>query len=541
MDDTVGKDSSRVASDKIESSGMTRMGEPMTVVPGTGRRTRLSAFVACLLALVAAVPAWGVRPLWFPGFPQRSGEAAVLTWSPVPGATEYRVLRKTGDGRPEEAYRGAATTFIDPAAPSAVSIEYRIVPLLGMAEGEASDPVVLPGKPRLASPAFTQVAADAEGVELQWTAPEGARFYYLYKAEAATGPFTRIGSFETTRYTDRELKRRRKYHFRVTAVDASGVETPPSETRHTMLLPPYRTMATKPVAGGRVFAGEPGRGFEIPSDLLLDDDGDLLVLDRNGIQVLSPEGEFRRRIRLPGGWSRPTTLSRDRDRNLLLAFPAEGMIRKVDRSGALLKAWSLPAPEGGKPLRFPANPNMVAVDGKGVYWIADSVRGQILKFDPAAGTAEPTPVLGRPALHHPREDVGASAFALADRLFYNPNDDRVYFPLPGSTEIVAVDTGTGEVVDKWNGSANGMPMFNTIGSILFRPNGNILVLDSAMRTVTEFTGDYESLATHRLPQMLYGGERGCEAAGRAVWREDRRRLYLLGSGEGQLCAVELDN
>jgi hypothetical protein len=65
-------------------------------------------------------------------------------------------------------------------------------------------------------------------VSLAWTAAQDARFYNVYRADSAGGPYSPIGSSEQTSYRDGAVEVDVHHYYVVTGVHANGYETEPS-------------------------------------------------------------------------------------------------------------------------------------------------------------------------------------------------------------------------------------------------------------------------------------------------------------------------
>ena len=124
-----------------------------------------------------------------------------------------------------------------------------------------------------------------------------------------------------------------------------------------------------------------GRGFHLPTAMVIRDDGRIFVASRSnmsqtvivGIQMVSRNhdyyGQIGRHGRDPGNMIGPTALALDSDDNLYLADDFLQRITVYDREGELITTWSnqgsgdgeFNAPSG---IAFDRNDNMLLVDHK---------------------------------------------------------------------------------------------------------------------------------------------------------------------------------
>lgn len=509
----------------------------------TGSSRRLRAGLAfLLLAFIVASPvsAAAARPFWLPGFPVRATGMVALMWSPVPGATGYRLLKRVDRGDWREAWRGSANAWTDIEAEAGAALEYRVVPVVAGGDGEPSDPFFFPGEEPLVPPVIDRAEPGDDSVVLHWTVPPGAVSFRLFASERRNGPFREIASVEGAHYEDREARNRRTRHYQLLAVDRYGKESARSATVSRTPGKGVRKALPRDTIRRNAYRGEDGREFANPFDLRLNGDGELMVLDRNGIQVLGQDGTFRRRIPLKSRWSRPSSLVPDGDGTLLLTFHAEGILRKIDGKGKLLRTLSYPPPANVPKNSYWNNPNMVAVDGAGKYWIADSVRGQIVKLDPAVDPPKTLALLGRPdSLSAGGGVSGDPGLALVDRVYYDSRSDRIYAGVPSTAEIVVIDPATNEIMARWGGKGRAADRFQQVASIAFRDNGNVLVFDGVLGEIQEFTGTLDYLATYRIGADPGRPQQECRSGDRAVFVEKDLRFFVLSPSEAKVCVIDL--
>ncbi|MHB8832005.1 MAG: hypothetical protein ACYC47_09505 [Desulfobacteria bacterium] len=446
-----------------------------------------------LTALLAVGDVLAAGPVWMPGFPLRAGATVILMWGPVPGATEYKLLKKTGEADFKEVYKGPMNNFSDPDAPSTVTIEYKVVPVVKGKEGDPSSTSVLKGIEPLKSPAFTGFLTASDTITVRWTNPPGSMFFNLYRADKKGGAFALVGSIQQETYTDRNVKKGTTYYYQVTAVDRNNTESKKSPVLEAVLKEEVKVVelkeVVKKVVSRGAVSGEDLYEFVQPNFVGVLKDGRVYVVDRTSIQYLDKDGKYLSRLNLDPKWSPPNGAAVDRDGKMLLAFLAEKVVRKIDESGKAVETFSYP-PLGGK---FVNNPNYVAVDGDGNYWITDGVRFQVVKLDPAGKQVE---VLGRLRGAYDFKTKKETDFPGVGKIYYNPYDGKLYVVLGVDAVVRVVDPKTSRVVKTFGGIGPNLDQFSGVGGLAFRKNGNILVLDHLSQTVKEFSKDYKYLATY---------------------------------------------
>lgn len=489
------------------------------------RRGLLGALVLHLtlfLGLSLAGP-----PVWMPSFPLRAGTAVILMWAPVPGATEYKLLKKTGEGEFKELYKGPMNTYNDPDAPSTVTIEYKVVPVAGGKDGEASAVATLKGIEALKPPVFTGALPTADAITIRWSNPPGSVFFNLYRAESKDGQYSLLGSVQQDSYTDRKIAKGKAYFYKVTAVDKNNTESAKSAHLEAKLevvkvVAAQDVVIRKPVPKGP-FLGEELYELYQPVAAGFAKGGDLFVGDRTSIQFFDKDGKFLRRINFNEKWTAPSGVTLDSDGDYLIAFYAEQVIRKVDSEGKLV--WERPyGLAQGKPKN---NPNDVVVAPDGSYWVADGLRFQLIK---ARKTDDPElkveQILGRLSGSYDFNSKKETDFPGLAKVVYNPLDKMLYAILPPPAELKVVDPGTGKVVKTLGGLGLGLETFQGIGGIAFRKNGNILVLDSMMVIVKEFDKDFKYIATYADVVQPTLTKLSMDFPSGMAFREDLNRLYV---------------
>jgi len=451
----------------------------------------------------------------------------ILAWAPVPGASEYLVLRKIGAGEFAPAYRGPATYFSDPAAPPGQTATYRIVALVDGRPSEPSPDRSVAGAQKPAAPATVGAVAADGGISLKWIVPPDAAFSKVFRAERPEGPYTLIASGAFDTFVDRSAAEGRTYYYRFSIVDRFGAESDRSEP----VAARPGAAAAAPAAGAAVrrvrFAGEfTGERFyplDQPGDVLVGPSGEVFVVDRRSIQVFDRDGAFLRRIPFEPAWGLPGGMIFDGDGNLLVCFFLDQAIRRID-------------PLEGKPLQVirdpfcteenPVHPNDVAVDGSGTFWIVDGKRSRVLRADRTCSTLE---TLRRRAGKPVPAGLPAYDYPAPKKIYFNRYDGRIYLVLGARAEIVAIDPKTGAAVATFGGLGTAPERFSGVGGLAFRRDGHILVLDPFKQQIKEFDGAYRHVATYADVIEKNVVRLSADLSTAFAYREDMGRFYIASN------------
>lgn len=430
----------------------------------------------------------------------RAGNVILGMWIPVPGATEYKVLRKVEGKEFAEISRGPMPNFSDAGLDTSLTYVYKVIPVIGGKDGEPSPEGIVKGQEKIKPPEIGGVLATSEGVQLRWAPVTGAAFYNIYRAEGKGGEAKLLKSIQDTTYFDREVKPGTGYRYQVAAVDRMSIESEKSKAVDAVVEQEVKKASKKPVVVKKVrkvleFEGEKLYELEKPGSAAIAANGDMYVAEWHGIQVINPKGEYVRRIKFPAGWSEPFGVFMDKDENLVMAFPYEGVVRIISsKDGALIKTYKVELPKEleGKPMV--SRPGSCTFDGEGNLWVADPPVGQLVIFDREGKE------IGRVGLlreqYQGKTPLPPDAFPGLGGVKYNPYDGKLYVILSVDAWIKVVDPKTRKVLGTYGGLGGDVDQFSGVAGFGFRKNGNILVFDNLMSIVKEFSPGFEYLHTY---------------------------------------------
>jgi fibronectin type 3 domain-containing protein len=173
--------------------------------------------------------------------------AVHLAWDPVPDAARYAVYRGgTADGLAKVGEVGSAE-YEDRAVELGLGYVYAVTTVTAAGvESARSQPLAVAMReesvPAPAAPQdFRLDSTTTQAVTLAWQGVGDALAYYVYRAEAADGPFRKAATVTGTRYTDTAVPSA-NYHYRVHAVGRGGLSESTRVVRSPITYRPMRQM-----------------------------------------------------------------------------------------------------------------------------------------------------------------------------------------------------------------------------------------------------------------------------------------------------------
>lgn len=147
-----------------------------------------------------------------------------LTWKNVEGASGYRIYRKAGNGAEvlHKTIGSGAATFTDTGLATGTSYSYRISMTAADKDGTVTE-FGLTGsaaaKPSLDKPSV-RLKAGKRKVTVKWGKVKGASGYVIYRSTKKDKGFKKIKTIKkgsTKSYTNKKLKKGKKYYYRIRA------------------------------------------------------------------------------------------------------------------------------------------------------------------------------------------------------------------------------------------------------------------------------------------------------------------------------------
>ena len=179
------------------------------------------------------------------GLEVSAGDGSVsLSWSPVTGATGYRVQRSAaGAGSFTVVGEVTSPSFVDGEVTNGTAYDYRVT-AVGVG-GESAPSTVVTATPTAepqppappAAPAGLEVSAGDGSVSLSWSPVTGATGYRVQRSAAGAGSFTVVGEVTSPSFVDGEVTNGTAYDYRVTAVGVGGESAPSTVVTATPTAP----------------------------------------------------------------------------------------------------------------------------------------------------------------------------------------------------------------------------------------------------------------------------------------------------------------
>ncbi|MXQ74291.1 hypothetical protein GSF08_10175 [Clostridiaceae bacterium DONG20-135] len=151
-----------------------------------------------------------------------SSTQIITTWDAVPNATAYSVYRSTS---PNGTYQLVGTTadltYMDSGLTPNTTYYYRVAATVDGVLGNASAYAAAtthPLSPTPSAPTNVQLQAlSCAEILITWEASAGADGYYIYRSNAAGGPYQLIGNTADTAYVDAPLSPSTVYYYFIQA------------------------------------------------------------------------------------------------------------------------------------------------------------------------------------------------------------------------------------------------------------------------------------------------------------------------------------
>ena len=173
--------------------------------------------------------------------------AVRLAWDPVPNAVSYSVYRGESAETMAKISDVTQPEFLDARIELGLSYVYAVSTVIesGVESKRSAPLTVVVHDESLAPPAtprdFGLAAATTRSVTLTWKKVTDAVAYYVYRAEAPTGPFRKLATVTASSHTDDAVPAANRY-YRVHAVGLGGLSEPAPAVKSPITYRPLRHM-----------------------------------------------------------------------------------------------------------------------------------------------------------------------------------------------------------------------------------------------------------------------------------------------------------
>lgn len=152
------------------------------------------------------------------------GSGIKISWGSVAGAKSYYVYKKTSsDGSWKKIGTATGTSYTDKDVSAGKSYVYTVRAYNGSKlSGYNTNGWSIK---RLTAPKLSAVSNNTKGIKFTWGAVKGAKEYYVYRKTSKNGSWTKIGSTQSTSYTDKNVKSGSTYYYTAKAVSGKSVSS----------------------------------------------------------------------------------------------------------------------------------------------------------------------------------------------------------------------------------------------------------------------------------------------------------------------------
>jgi len=158
----------------------------------------------------------------------------IVSWSPVAGATGYRVYRSTtATGTYTQVGISTTTSYINTGLSANTTYYYKVAASNNAGISSQSDYASAKTATTLLS--VTATGTSANSITVSWDAVADATGYYIYRSTTATGTYTQVGTSATTSYVNTGLSASTTYYYKVAAYNSEGTDTQSSYAFATTL------------------------------------------------------------------------------------------------------------------------------------------------------------------------------------------------------------------------------------------------------------------------------------------------------------------
>lgn len=462
---------------------------------------RTVVVLTCILGVLGIAGAAEAvdAPRWVAAMYVEAQKMVGLRWMPAPGATGYKVFRTTTAGKDQQEIASTTTPqHLDTTAEAGVTYYYSLKALAGAELSPASEEksVAIPGvkKSGVETPEIESVVLQTSvefgktnyKVGILWRGKGApAIAFNLYRSTEAGVQGEMVASSPDARYIDVAVEVGKTYHYTVTAMDSSFMETKPSEAK-SVEIKAAAPVAAQPKAAKKK---EYPKLVPIPTvrvarhplpsdpfDGVMTDDGEIYVAAARLYKIEALGGEIKDIT--PEGIPQVRNIGLGLEGEILATVLNSTKFIVID--GSKVKEVEVPPlanplfneDKKEMPIREP-RPNDVTQNVDGKYWLTDNPNNRIAIFD------EDFEFVGNAAAGTPGEliaNVGSIAHDSKGNVFATS----------GGTNSVNIYDKDGKITGNFGETGNIAGSFGRIGGIFVDKSDALWITDAFNATVQKF-------------------------------------------------------
>jgi fibronectin type 3 domain-containing protein len=423
-------------------------------------RVWVVAVIALALLGVSGAALAADPPNWVAVLYMEGQKAVGLRWTPVPGATAFKVLRSTAAGKDYKEIASPATPQYFDKDIQPGSAYYYVLQTVAGAETSAMSAeksVVIPGEKKVeaaVAPAWDKVTL-TESTEFGKTIFKVGVFwvkstnpdvvaYNLYRTTASGKDYQLVSSIPDTKYVDATVEEGKTYYYVVSALDNQFKETPFSPEKSIAIIKTVKEEKKKAEKSQPIVPRGTKELFRLsvknyPADIELLPSGELGVA-ASYVLIFPSTEENAEAADVSEGWTDCMGVGVGIEGDLLAVSASQGL-RIYSPSGRVKKEYQIPRPELGTIVDFgeikikTRNPIWydVAQAPDGKFYVTDNTNQYVVILDDNGkylgimNAGKPVGVIATPSRIRIYKDGNRyiNSFGLSAYLIFNPKDELI--------------------------------------------------------------------------------------------------------------------
>ncbi len=153
-----------------------------------------------------------------------SSTSQKISWIKAGGAKGYYVYRATSKKGSYKKIGTTSSTSFTSKKLKANKVYYYKVKAYYSKKSSAYDSAmsaIASGRTKLSTPSSVKATAGKKKITVKWKKVSGAKGYYVYRATSKSGKYKKIATTSKTSYTNKKLKSKKKYYYKVVAYSST--------------------------------------------------------------------------------------------------------------------------------------------------------------------------------------------------------------------------------------------------------------------------------------------------------------------------------